>query len=172
MRGINMTKNLPIILCGFTSSGKTTIGKLLSEKLDLPFYDTDQMLIEHYQMTIPEIFAKGGETLFRDYEHEIARQVCTLGPAVVSTGGGMLTFDRNGEILAKSGIIFYIDRPFEDCYANLARHPERPLFKNHTKEEVENMYLTRRGLYQKYAAYSVANTGIPERTAEKIVSLL
>ena len=106
-----MTETCPIILCGFTSSGKTTIGKLLSEKLNLPFFDTDQMLIEHYQMTIPEIFSKGGETLFRDYEHEIARQVCTLGPSVVSTGGGMLTFDRNGEILAKSGIIFYIDRP-------------------------------------------------------------
>ena len=106
-----MTPEHPIILCGFTSSGKTTIGKLLSEQLGLPFYDTDQMLIEHYKMTIPEIFAEGGESLFRDYEHEIARQVCGLGPSVVSTGGGMLTFDRNGEILEKSGTIFYIDRP-------------------------------------------------------------
>ena len=44
-----MARNCPIILCGFTSSGKTTIGKLLSERLGLPFYDTDQMLIEHYQ---------------------------------------------------------------------------------------------------------------------------
>ena len=75
-----MTPEHPIILCGFTSSGKTTIGKLLSEQLGLPFYDTDQMLIEHYKMTIPEIFAEGGESLFRDYEHEIARQVCGLGP--------------------------------------------------------------------------------------------
>ncbi len=60
---------------------------------------------------------KAAKPLFRDYEHEIARRVCTLGPSVVSTGGGMLTFDRNGEILAKNGMIFYIDRPFEDCYA-------------------------------------------------------
>lgn len=96
-----MTPEHPIIICGFTSSGKTTIGKLLSEQLGLPFYDTDQMLIEHYKMTIPEIFAEGGESLFRDYEHEIARQVCGLGPSVVSTGGGMLTFDRNGKILAE-----------------------------------------------------------------------
>lgn len=130
-----MTPEHPIILCGFTSSGKTTIGKLLSEQLGLPFYDTDQMLIEHYKMTIPEIFAKGGESLFRDYEHEIAHQVCGLGPSVVSTGGGMLTFDRNGEILEKSGTIFYIDRPFEDCYRNLALHPERPLFKNIQKRK-------------------------------------
>ena len=152
-----MTPEHPIILCGFTSSGKTTIGKLLSEQLGLPFYDTDQMLIEHYKMTIPEIFA---------------RQVCGLGPSVVSTGGGMLTFDRNGEILAKSGTIFYIDRPFEDCYRNLALHPERPLFKNHTKEEIENTYLTRRGLYKKYAKYNIPNTGEPQDAAEKICALL
>lgn len=172
MKGFDMTKNCPIILCGFTSSGKTTIGKLLSERLGLPFYDTDQMLIEHYQMMIPEIFAKGGETLFRDYEHEIARRVCTLGPSVVSTGGGMLTFDRNGEILAKNGMIFYIDRPFEDCYANLAQHPERPLFKNHTKKEVQDMYLIRRDLYRKYAKFDIKNTGTAGEAAEKICDLL
>ena len=158
-----MTPEHPIILCGFTSSGKTTIGKLLSEQLGLPFYDTDQMLIEHYKMTIPEIFAKGGESLFRDYEHEIARQVCGLGPSVVSTGGGMLTFDRNGEILEKSGTIFY---------RNLALHPERPLFKNHTKEEIENTYLTRRGLYKKYAKYDIPNTKGPQDAVEKICALL
>ena len=168
----DMTPEHPIILCGFTSSGKTTIGKLLSEQLGLPFYDTDQMLIEHYKMTIPEIFAKGGESLFRDYEHEIAHHVCNLGPSVISTGGGMLTFDRNGEILEKSGTIFYIDRPFEDCYRNLALHPERPLFKNHTKEEIENTYLTRRGLYKKYAKYAIPNTKGPQDAVTIICNLL
>jgi len=84
----------------------------------------------------------------------------------------MLTFDRNGEILEKSGTIFYIDRPFEDCYRNLALHPERPLFKNHTKEEIENTYLTRRGLYKKYAKYNIPNTGEPQDAAEKICALL
>ena len=65
----------PIILCGFTSSGKTTIGQLLAKELDLPFFDTDQMITEQNHMTIREIFDKGGETLFRDMEHEIAAQV-------------------------------------------------------------------------------------------------
>ena len=58
---IRYDKKLSIILCGFTSSGKTTIGKLLSERLGLPFYDTDQMLIEHYQMTIPESLPKAAK---------------------------------------------------------------------------------------------------------------
>ena len=84
----------------------------------------------------------------------------------------MLTFDRNGEILEKSGTIFYIDRPFEDCYRNLALHPERPLFKNHTKEEIENTYLMRRGLYKKYAKYDIPNTKGPQDAVEKICALL
>ena len=84
----------------------------------------------------------------------------------------MLTFDRNGEILAKNGMIFYIDRPFEDCYSNLAQHPERPLFKNHTKKEVQDMYLIRRDLYRKYAKFDIKNTGTAGEAAEKICDLL
>ena len=66
-----MNINQPVILCGFTSSGKTTIGKLLAEHLELPFFDTDQMLTDQNNMTIIEIFAKGGEDMFRDLEHAI-----------------------------------------------------------------------------------------------------
>ena len=76
------------------------------------------------------------------------------GPSVVSTGGGMLTFDRNGEILAKNGMIFYIDRPFEDCYANLAQHPGGRCLRI-IQKEVQDMYLIRRDLYRKYAKFDI-----------------
>lgn len=163
----NLTASL--ILCGYTGSGKTTIGKLLAEKLKRPFYDTDQMLTEKFQMTIPEIFARGGEALFRDMEHEIAKQVCSLPPSVISTGGGMLTFERNGDLLSQHGIIIYIDRPFEDCYRGLALQTERPLLKNHTKEELFQSYLVRAEKYKKYAAYIIKNDSTPEDAAEKII---
>ena len=65
-----MTKQ-PIILCGYTSCGKTTVGRLLAKKLNIDFYDTDQMLTEQSQITIAEIFDRGGETLFRQLEYEI-----------------------------------------------------------------------------------------------------
>lgn len=167
-----MNINQPIILCGFTSSGKTTIGKLLSRELCIPFYDTDQMLTDQSRMTIKEIFARGGETLFRDMEHEIAKQVCSLGPSVVSTGGGMLTFARNGDILSAGGIILYIDRSFEDCYLSLSRQPDRPLFKNHTKEEIRMTYDSRTSMYRKYAACGIKNDSTPQDAVRKIISLL
>lgn len=160
------------ILCGYTGSGKTTIGKLAAKQLALPFYDTDQMLISKFQMTIPEIFAQGGEALFRDMEHQIAKQVCAMPPAVISTGGGMLTFERNGDLLSRHGIIFYIDRPFEDCYRGLALQKDRPLVKNHTKEELFQNYLEREEKYKKYAAYIIKNDSTPEDAAWKIVSFV
>ena len=64
-----MNVNRPIILCGFTSCGKTTVGTMLANRLGLPFYDTDQLLIDQNHMTIPEIFAKGGEALFLSLIH-------------------------------------------------------------------------------------------------------
>lgn len=157
-----------IILCGFTSSGKTTVGKLLAERLKLPFFDTDQMIKEYYQMTISEIFAKGGETLFRDLEHEIAKKVCELGPSVVSTGGGMLTYARNGELLKKNGQIIYIDRSFEACYNSLSSMPDRPLFKNNTKEQLERLYLERGRHYMLYASQMVKNDSSPEAAVNEI----
>lgn len=167
-----MNINRPIILCGFTSSGKTTVGAMLAERLALPFYDTDQLLIEQYQMTIPEIFAKGGETLFRDMEHEIAKQVCKLGPSVISTGGGMLTFERNAELLAAHGTIFYIDRSFENCYQSLAKQPDRPLYKNHTREEMEETYRSRVEKYMQNAVLAVKNNSAPEDAVRQICAYL
>lgn len=162
----------PIILCGFTSSGKTTIGQLLAKELDLPFFDTDQMITEQNHMTIREIFDKGGETLFRDMEHEIAAQVCQLGPSVVSTGGGMLTFDRNGKLLAEHGLILYIDRPFESCYRNLSGQPDRPLFRDHTREELEALYHERKSRYLTYASRTIKNNGTPEDAVASVLTLL
>lgn len=167
-----MYRNRPIILCGFTSSGKTTIGKLLAKQLEIPFYDTDQMITEQNHATIKEIFSRGGETLFRDLEHEIAKQVCRLGASVVSTGGGMLTFERNGLLLSERGTILYIDRPFEGCYQSLAKQPDRPLFKDHSKAEIQKTYETRTSLYKKYAAFTVKNDSTPQDAVRDILLLL
>lgn len=167
-----MNLKRPIILCGFTSSGKTTVGTMLAEALGLPFYDTDRLLTEQYQMTIPEIFAKGGESLFRDLEHEIAKQVCTLGASVISTGGGMMTFPRNAELLTASGIVFYIDRSFENCYQSLSRQPDRPLYKNHTKAEMEETYRSRADQYMRSAVLAVNNDGEPMDAVRRICDYL
>ena len=81
-----------IILCGFMASGKTTIGRALAEKINIEYLDTDELLVKTYGMDIPTIFEKYGEEYFRDLEHNIAKKVVEMPVAVISTGGGMLTF--------------------------------------------------------------------------------
>ena len=61
--------NKKIILCGFMASGKTTVGRELAKEISTHYIDTDELLIETYEMDIPAIFAKYGEDYFRDLEH-------------------------------------------------------------------------------------------------------
>lgn len=161
-----MKVHKPIILCGYTSSGKTTIGSLLAKKLKLDFYDTDQMLTEQNHMSIPEIFSKGGEELFRELERRIISQVCLLGPSVISTGGGMLASEKNALLLSRHGLILYIERPFEACYQSLALHPQRPLFQKHTKEQLAEIYEKRTETYRRYASLTIENNSTPEAAVD------
>ncbi len=103
----------PIFLCGYTSSGKTTIGKELARQLDVPFYDTDELITSQTGQTPQQIFASQGNEAFRNIEHEITKQVSSYPPCVISTGGGLLTYSRNGDLLSKAGTIIYLNRPLK-----------------------------------------------------------
>ena len=161
-----------IVLCGFMSSGKTTIGKPLAKRLGYNFVDTDQLLISTFHMTIPEMFARGGETYFRDCEHEIACMAADMPHTVISTGGGMMTFERNARVLAESGIVIYIHQDFDTCYARLCTQPNRPLVKNNTREDLHRMYDSRIASYQKYASYILENHGSINEAVENLVCYL
>lgn len=161
-----------IVLCGFMSSGKTTIGKPLAKQLGYDFVDTDQLLISTFQMTIPEMFAKGGEAYFRDCEHEIARIAAALPHTVVSTGGGMMTFERNARLLAEHATVIYIHQDFDTCYRRLSTQKDRPLVKNNTREDLLRMYESRIASYKKYASFTLENRGSVEEAVGDIIHFL
>lgn len=164
--------NKKIILCGFMASGKTTVGKALAEEIEIEYVDTDEFLIETYGMDIPTIFAKHGEDYFRDLEHDIAKKVSKMPDGVISTGGGMLTFDRNGEVLKKGGTIICLLRDFDRIYEDLLSDTNRPLARDKSKEELKQMYDMRISKYQKYADYTVENNGSVEDCVKKIISII
>ena len=97
--------NKNIVFCGFMASGKTTMAHLLADKLNLTYIDTDEYICKKYNMTIPEIFNKGGEEFFRNLEFECIKEISTFQNLIISTGGGLLTFDRNFKILKDNSII-------------------------------------------------------------------
>ncbi|WP_298989377.1 shikimate kinase [uncultured Pseudokineococcus sp.] len=77
-----------IVLVGFLGAGKTTVGRLLAERLDLPFRDADEVVVERADRTVAEVFATDGEAAFRALEHEVVTDLLRGDDAVVSLGGG------------------------------------------------------------------------------------
>lgn len=164
--------NRSIILCGFMASGKTTVGKALSKKLHVSYVDTDELLVKTYKMSIPAIFEKYGEEYFRDLEHKMAERVAEMDAGVVSTGGGMLTFDRNGKVLKEKGIIVCLTRNFDKIYEALKANSNRPLAQGRSKAEIRQLYEMRVAKYQKYADHIVENTGSVGDCVEKIIAVI
>ena len=96
-----------IILVGIMGCGKTTISKLLSEKLKMPVIDMDEYIEKKYQCTIPEMF-NISEEYFRDRESEACLDMAKLDGYIISTGGGVIKRKKNREILKQAGKVFYI----------------------------------------------------------------
>lgn len=149
--------NKNIVFCGFMASGKTTIARLLADKLNLTYVDTDEYICKKYSMSIPEIFYKGGEELFRNFEHKCIKEISKAGDLIISTGGGLLTFDRNFKILKDNSIIIFLDRNFEDIYETISKDKNRPLANNNSEEKLRELYNSRKDKYLKFSHIHIIN---------------
>ena len=161
-----------IVLCGFMGCGKTTIGKMLADALNYQFADTDEMLTSENGKTIAQIFAESGESGFRDLEHRIVQKAAGLSHCVVSTGGGVMTFERNAGLLARHATIIHIHRSFDDCYNAVRARTNRPISGSKSQEELLGLYQSRFAAYEKYAHYTLANDTSVEAAAERLVSFI
>jgi len=93
------------ILIGLRGSGKTSLGRRLAATLRRPFFDTDQLVEQQIGEPIPSYVARRGWEPFREVEHQVIRRVARQCEAVISTGGGALTYDRNVEVLKPGGVV-------------------------------------------------------------------
>ena len=161
-----------ITLCGFMGCGKTTIGKILAAALDYDFADTDEMLVSETRKSIAQIFAESGESHFRDLEHRIVQKAAAFSHCVISTGGGVMTFERNARLLARNTTIVHIHRSFDDCYAAIRERSNRPLSGSKNREELLSLYESRFAAYEKYAHYTLANNASAEAAAACLRALI
>jgi shikimate kinase len=97
-----------IILIGYRCTGKTSAGKRLSEKLGLPFLDTDDLIVEQAGMPINEIVEKGGWDLFRKKEKEVIRKLSPITKTIMATGGGAFENQENRKTLKKNGLFVWL----------------------------------------------------------------
>ena len=161
-----------LILCGFTSSGKSAVGVCAANRLHIPFHDTDTLLAHRHAMSVQTLYATVGPERFRDLEHEIALEAASLPLCVLSTGGGMLAYERNARILKAAGTIVLIDRPFDAIWESLSRTPERPLLKGRSQDDVRRMYEERMRIYRQFADCAVPNLTTVEDCAARVVDAL
>ncbi len=158
-----MKKN--IVLTGIMGCGKTTIGKMLSDKLNMRFIDIDEYIEQKYGK-IAEIFLKG-EEYFRDVEHDAVVDISQMQNGVIATGGGVVKRQDNIASLKKNGIIFFIDRPIEHIIEDVDIST-RPLLKN-GRNEITKIFNERYPLYKKTCDIHIMNTTSLQDAASCII---
>jgi shikimate kinase len=151
-----------IYLTGFMGSGKSTVGRLLSEKLDIPFYDLDKEIERHLSRQITELFETQGEYYFRDQESAVLKGIRS-DPLVMATGGGC--FIHNRDWMLENGIVIFLDATFTDIVRRIGGDPERPLWKN-----AERLYAERLNEYRR-ANFTVDASGTAGEVVERITAL-
>ena len=166
------TSSPSLTLCGFMASGKSAMGKRLAAALHYDFVDTDELLLRRTGMTLQEMFARGGEAYFRDREHEVIREAALLPHAVISTGGGVMTFERNARLLAAKTRIIHVHRSFDACYASIGRRRNRPIAGRKSREELQALYDARLAAYARYAAFTVENDSTMEAAVARVLAWL
>lgn len=155
-----------IVLTGMPSAGKTTIGNLLAARLDRELIDTDAEIVTRARMPIAEIFAKYGETHFRDLESEIVKAMSQTGGRIIATGGGAVLRRENVDALKQNGVLAFLDRPL----SALLPTDDRPLSNDAAK--LRALYETRRPIYTAAADVIVPVSGTPEDAANLLLEKL
>ncbi|MBQ7792800.1 MAG: hypothetical protein IJ367_04860 [Clostridia bacterium] len=153
-----------IVLTGYMGCGKTTVGRELSTRSGMPFYDMDEMLEEIMGDTISHIFETRGETYFREQETCLAKALSALNGGIISTGGGVVKNPENIRHLKENGQVFFLHPPFSEIKKRLMGDTTRPLLKD--PAQTEKIYQERLKLYLESADHKITSTDAKESAGE------
>lgn len=155
-----------IILIGMPGSGKTSLGKIIADKLNKAFIDMDDYIELKESKSIKEMFAIS-EEFFRDLESKYSILMGELDSHIIATGGGIVKRKENIRNLKKNSLIVFINRPIEDIVSDVDVK-SRPLLKEGV-EAVYKLYSERINLYKKYCHIEISNTGEIDKVADLII---
>lgn len=119
-----------IVMIGLMGAGKTSIGKRLALRLDMPFSDADQEIEKAAGKSINDIFAENGEVYFRDGERRVIARLLAEGPKVLATGGGAFMNAETRERIAASSLSIWLRADLDTLMMRVARRETRPLLKS------------------------------------------
>ena len=110
-------------------SGKTTVGRKLSERLKKDFYDTDHEIINRTGVSIDHIFEIEGESGFRERETEILKNLCSMKNIIIATGGGVVLSLENRDLMKVSAMVIYLSSSIEQILRRTSKSKTRPLLE-------------------------------------------
>ena len=152
-------------------SGKTTVGQELAKLVELPFIDLDDTVAAQAGRSIGEIFAEDGEPVFRVLESQALALAAAAPPAVIATGGGVMTQPLNRTRMAAAGVSIWLHVPFRTIVARLSETEkrQRPLF--HSEGVAQALYNERIGAYGRADIKIEVESGeSPRQVATRIAS--
>ncbi|MFV0382545.1 shikimate kinase [Paracoccus sp. (in: a-proteobacteria)] len=118
-----------IVMVGMMGAGKTALGSELARRLRVPFTDSDAEIESAAAMTISEIFARDGESFFRDRETQVLSRILGGAPGVVSTGGGAWMRGENRDLIRQHGLSVWLKCDLETLWHRVRQRSTRPLLK-------------------------------------------
>ncbi len=145
-----------IVLVGLMGCGKTSIGKRLAKKLELPFHDSDQAVEESAGCPIKDIFAIYGEDAFRSGEQRVIGRLLEQPTHILATGGGSFMNEPTRELIKQKSISVWLNADLDTLAARVSRRTDRPLLEGSNQREVLEQLIAER-----YPIYQEANIHVP-----------
>jgi len=152
-----------ILLIGYRGTGKSAVGKKLAEKLQMPFYDMDELIETRTGRSIKETVAENGWAYFREREREIVREITAFQRSIIATGGGAVMDEGNAAILKKHGILIWLNADVKTIVSriqgDLNSKERRPSFsQDDIIRETEDVLKIRMPVYDRLADFSIDTT--------------
>ena len=163
-----------IFIVGPMGSGKSTVGKIISDELFLSFFDTDDEIELRTGASIDWIFDLEGEEGFRKREKEVLNEMVQKNSIVLSTGGGIILSDENRELLSSRGTVFYLSTPISIQIERTSKDKDRPLLKNGDPSKIlTKLHHERKDLYESVSDYIVETKNkSSQEVASEIINLI
>jgi len=163
-----------ISLIGYRGTGKSVVGEILSNRLQMKCIGMDARIVEKAGMSIPEIVESQGWSAFRDIESEVVRELANHDNIIIDTGGGVIERPENIDILKASSCIVWLKASTGAIVSRIQGDTERPSLTGEKSftEEVKEVLERRTPIYASAAQYEIDTENLtPDQVADKIIKI-
>lgn len=164
-----------IVLIGFRGAGKSSVAKILADRLKRTVVSTDGEIVARTRLSIPEVVKRFGWDYFRDLESEVCRDLAGRDGLIIDTGGGAILRSQNVDVLKQNGVLFWLTAEVRTIEQRIAGDDQRPSLTGSQSflDEIEEVLRERRPKYQAAADYCIpTDNRTPAEVADVILTTL